>query len=526
MANIFTSAFAWFRNLGITKMVIGIIVVAIVAFGGYALFWPKASNYQFVTVKLGSIAETVSVTGNTTPVSSVSLGFGGSGNIASINSSIGKSVSKGQVLASLNTSDLYSQVQQAQANLDSQQAKLEGLQAGSRPEDITSSQATLDKAKQDLANMYAGIGDTSIDSYAKANDAVRTQVNVFFSNGDTASPKLTYLTANSQAEIDAESQRVIAGADLDKWQSQLNSIDQSNSGLETLLKTELSYLADVRQLLNTLSKTLDSAVALSATDLASYKANVATALNEVNTATKNLNTITQNIASQKLTVSQSQAQLDLKKAGSTPQDIAAQQAQVANAQAQVVSAQSKLQNSQIVAPISGVITQFDAKVGQYASPGSTLISIISATSFEIDTQVSETDVGKIALGNKVSMTLDAFPGETFTGSVFYIDPAQTNNEGVVGYKVKIAFDTTDLRLKSGLTANIDIQTRQKDNVLVLPQYAILQNDDGTFVQVLEDNETVKNIPVTLGIQDQSGNVEVVSGTTEGEQVLNIGLKTQ
>ncbi len=123
------------------------------------------------------------------------------------------------------------------------------------------------------------------------------------------------------------------------------------------------------------------------------------------------------------------------------------------------------------------------------------------------------------------MTLDAFPGETFTGSVSYIDPAQTNNEGVVGYKVKITFDTVDKRLKSGLTVNINIETRNKDNVLVLPQYAILQNDDGTFVQVLED-KAVKNIPVTLGIQDQSGNVEIVSGVTEGEQVLNIGLKTQ
>ncbi len=525
MANIISSSLNWFRNLGVTKLALGGVVLVAVVAGGYFIFAPKNANYQFVTVEKGSITETVSVTGNTTPVSSVSLGFGGSGNIASVNSSVGKIVGKGQVLASLNTSDLYSQVQQAQANLDSQQAKLQGLQAGARPEDVAASQAALDKANQDLSNMYTGIGDTSVDSYAKASDAVRTQINEFFSNADANQPKLTYLTSNSQAQIDAESQRVGVGADLDNWQSQLNSIDQSNAGLETLLKKEIIYLNNARQLLNNLSKTLESAPSLSASMLASYKAAVTAALNEVNTASKNLNTVSQNISSQKLAVSQSQAQLNLKKAGSSPQDIAAQQAQVANAQAQVTSAQSKLQNSQIVAPISGVITQFDAKVGQYASPGSTLISIISASSFEVDTQVSETDVGKITIGNKVSMTLDAFPGETFTGSVSYIDPAQTNNEGVVGYKVKITFDTDDKRLKSGLTVNINIETRNKDNILVLPQYAILQNDDGTFVQVLED-KAVKNIPVTLGIQDQSGNVEIVSGVTEGEQVLNIGLKTQ
>lgn len=509
-----------------SKTGIGIMAVVIVGVGGYFLFFHKSSTYQFVTVKRGSVAEIVSVTGNTTPVSSVSLGFGSSGNIAVINSSVGKAVNKGQVLASLNTSDLNSQIQQAQANLDSQQAKLEGLQAGSRPEDIAASQAALDKAKQDLANMYASIVDSSADSYAKANDAVRVQLDQLFSGAEIGTPKLTYLTGDFQTQNDAEWQRTLASGALNEWQAELASSDQSTSALDTLIKDNLSRLATIRQLLGTVSKTLTNSPGVPAATLATYKANVTAALNEVNTATKNLSTISQNIASQKLTVSQSQAQLDLKKAGSTPQDIAAQQAQVANARAQVVSAQAKLQNSQIIAPISGVITQFDAKVGQYASPGTTLISIISASSFEVDAQVSETDVGKIALGNKVTMTLDAFPGETVNGSVFYTDPAQTNNEGVVGYKVKIAFDAPDPRLKSGLTVNIDIQTRQRGNALILPQYAILQNDDGTFVQVLEENQTVKNIPVTLGLQDQDGNVEVVSGVSEGQQVLNVGLKTQ
>jgi multidrug efflux pump subunit AcrA (membrane-fusion protein) len=123
------------------------------------------------------------------------------------------------------------------------------------------------------------------------------------------------------------------------------------------------------------------------------------------------------------------------------------------------------------------------------------------------------------------MTLDAFPGETFTGTVFYIAPAQTNTQGVISYQIKIAFSKADPRLKSGLTANIDIQTKKEDNVLILPQYAILQNDDGTFVETLS-GDTITTIPVTLGIQDQKGNVEVRTGVALGEQVINIGLKAQ
>ena len=484
MPYIFSSSLQWFRDLSRTRIIIGIIVLLVVAIAGL-FFWPKTPTHQFVTVSQGPITETVSVIGNTTPISSVSLGFGNSGTIAGVYASVGKVVRRGQVLAELNASDLYAQVQQAQANVATQQA-------------------TFDKARQDLANMYASITDTAVDSYAKANDDVRVQLNQSFSNSEITDPKLTYIVGNFEAQNDAERERQSVTYALNTWQTQLATSDQSTVTLDAVLKDGPAYLAVIRQLLNSVSKTLDNTPALSATTLASYKANVTTALNEVNTASKNLNSASQNIASQKLTVAQLQTQIE-------------------SAQAAVQSAKAKLQNSLIIAPISGIITEFDAKVGQFASPGLALVSIISSGPFEIDTLVSETDVGKISLNNAVTMTLDAFPNETFTGSVFYIDPAQTTTEGVVGYQIKVTEGTADPRMKSGLTVNLDITTRHKDNVLILPQYAVLQNDKGTFVEVLQ-NGTVKDVPVTLGLQDQNGNIEIVSGVSAGEQVLNIGLK--
>ena len=131
----------------------------------------------------------------------------------------------------------------------------------------------------------------------------------------------------------------------------------------------------------------------------------------------------------------------------------------------------------------------------------------------------------MAVNDPVSMTFDAFSGETFNGTVFYIDPAQTIVSGVVEYKVKISFNTPDARIKSGLTANLTINTKTDANVLILPQYAVIQNVSGTFVEVLQ-NGTPTNTPVTLGLRDQSGNVEVATGVTENEQVVNVGLKAQ
>lgn len=509
----------------ITKWGIWTMATILLFIGGYFMFFKHGPSYSFVSVKRGSISEIVSITGNTTPQKSVSLAFGSSGIVARTYTDLGRYVTAGQVLVELNINDLSAQLRQAEANVTAQQAKLDGLKGGSRPEDIASSQAILDKAKQDLVNMYSGIIDASTDSYAKANDAVRIQVNAFFSNGETLNPSLTYSTVDTQTQTNVLSQRPIVTTILNTWQSKLATIDQSSAGLETLLQSEVSNLATIRQLLTDLSSTLNTAPTLSATTLATYKTNVSLALSEVNTATKNLNTISQGIASQKLIVAQLQSQLDLKKAGSLPTDISAQQAQVEQAQANVESVKAKIQNSQITAPISGTITQFDAKIGQLASPNIPLVSIMSNGGYEVDAGVSEIDIGKILVRNTVTMVLDAFPNETFTGSVFYIAPAETNTLGVVSYTVKISFDKPDPRLKSGLTANIDIQTNHKDNVLVLPQYAILQNDAGTFVETLE-NKIVKQNPVKLGIQSQKGDVEVISGVTEGQQVLNIGLKVK
>lgn len=508
-----------------SKWVLGILVVVILV-GGYWYFTHSGgTTYQFIPVTQGPITETVSVTGNTTPMQSVSLGFQNTGMIAHVYYQLGGTVQAGAVIAQLNTASLSAALAQAQANVDAAQATLQGLQAGSQPQDIAASQAALQVAEQNLANLYASISDAATSGYAKANDAVTVQLYPLFSQPQTSQAQLNFQTSNSQDAINANSLLLSANNELAAWQEELNAINSSSSP-QTLVATfnnDLSHLTVIQNLLNTVSATLNGSVNLNATQLATDKANVSAGLTETNTAISNLNTISQNIASQQSTVSQAQAQLALKQAGSTPQAIAAQQAQVEEAQAGVASAEANLQNSEIVAPISGTITQQDAKVGQQASPGTPLVSIIGDSGFEVDVGVSQTDIGKLAIGDPVTMTLDAFPNETFTGSVFYIAPAETNTGGVITYLTKISFDKTNAPLKSGLTANVNIQANQVNNVLILPQYAILQNNNGTFVETLIGG-TVTTTPVTLGIQDQNGNVQVLSGVTAGEQVINIGLK--
>ena len=498
------------RKINFGAITSGIIAVAVLGIGGYLLFRPKTVVYQFATVETGSVSETVSVTGNTTPISSVSLGFGNGGVIAQVYSSVGENVAKGQVLAELNKSDLQAQIKQARVNVDIQQANYEKLANGATA-------ANIDVAKAQVQTAQVALDQIKSQQDTLVKNAKKNLLNSGFvvATDDKTSNQIPPVISGTYLKDD-EGQIII-----EEYPSQ-GGVSFSATGLVSAIgtvNTEIPQPIGDTGLYIKYSSTDNRTkwiINIPDKQSAQYLQN----FNAYQIALSNEIQITANAEA---TLNQAQASLNALVTAARPEDIAQAKAQVENARAGVQSLEAKLQNSQIVAPIDGVITQFDAKVGQFAAPGTALVSIISGNSFEIDALISETDVGKVAVGNKVNMTLDAFPNETFAGAVFYIDPAQTASEGVVGYKIKIAFDKADARMKSGLTANLNIETRHKEDVLILPQYAILQNDKGTFVEVLQ-NKVVKDLPVVLGLQDRNGNVEIVSGIAKGERVINIGLR--
>jgi HlyD family secretion protein len=256
---------------------------------------------------------------------------------------------------------------------------------------------------------------------------------------------------------------------------------------------------------------------LTSSQLDTYKANATTARTNVNTALTSINTVLQNIAAQKLVVKQSEADLDLTLAGNTPQSIHSEEAKVKQAEARAQGIAAQIQETILRAPFGGIVTKKDAKVGEIASPNTPVISLISEGKLEIEANIPEVDVGKVATGNSTTITLDAFPGEVFTGRVGYIDPAETIVDGVTNFKTKIAFDQVDPRLKSGLTANVTIKTLEKNNVLVIPQYVVTENEAGSSVQKQSGDQVVTTAIVT-GLRGEDGLVEVLSGLSEGDVI--------
>lgn len=497
----------------------GAVVVLIILAG--LILKARNGNYEIIQVRRGLITQEVEITGKTKSANSVDLALERSGRVTAANVFVGDKVNAGQALISLDTNELMAQLLDAQANADSQRAKLGELKIGSRPEDIKIKETELLKAKQDLVNDYMGVPDTLNAAYIKADDAVRKQADLMFSNDEELTPLLTLNSSNSQLETEVKSLRANLTTILNKWTNELYAInkDSNQKILDDALDNAQEYLGAASIFFDKLSILLNRAVGLAQSTIDSYRASINTARININTSISSINDQERTIASHISTIQKAQDELDSKLAGSTKEQITSQEAQVRQAEAKVTLVEAQIQKSVLYSPIAGTVTKQDLRVGEVASPNTAFLSIISENQLEIETDIPEISVGKIAAGNKVEITLDAFSGETFTGKVFYIDPAETLVNGVVNFKVKISFDKPDARLKSGLTTNLIIQTASDSNALILPLYAITEKDSGTFVAKLESGN-IKEIPVTVGMKDMKGNAQILSGLEEGDKIVN------
>ena len=170
--------------------------------------------------------------------------------------------------------------------------------------------------------------------------------------------------------------------------------------------------------------------------------------------------------------------------------------------------------------MSGVVTKYDAKTGEVMSPNTEIVSIISDNQFQIKMNIPEADVAKVRIGNVARITLDAYgDDEKFEASIVTIDPGETIVEGVATYETTLQFKKNDERIRSGMTANIDIETARRDNTLSVPQRTVVSKNGTKLVNVLIGENTTKEMPVITGLLGSDGNIEIVSGLSEGDKAI-------
>lgn len=213
-------------------------------------------------------------------------------------------------------------------------------------------------------------------------------------------------------------------------------------------------------------------------------------------------------------------------------DYTNQQNVIAAAQASVTSAWYSYQalSSTITAPASGVIsglsvspgasvTQSSSSSNSSNTNSSTSLGSITLPSGSLQATVnlSEIDVIHVQVGQKVTLTLDAFPDKTFAGKVTSIDTSGLVSSGVTTYPTVITFDSADNSIYPNMAVNAKIITNVKDNVLLVPSTAVQTTNGQSTVRILKNGQ-LQTVAVTTGDSNDT-DTEIMSGLSEGDTVV-------
>jgi HlyD family secretion protein len=226
--------------------------------------------------------------------------------------------------------------------------------------------------------------------------------------------------------------------------------------------------------------------------------------------------------------------------------VAASQSQVKQFTAALQSAQLDLDHTSITAPVNGVVVSRNVDVGQTvaASLAAPTLFLIAQdlTKMQVDTNVSEADVGRVRVNQPATFTVDAYPGQVFTGAVIQIRQAPINVQNVITYDAVIGVANPELKLFPGMTANVKILVNQRLNVLKVPNAALRYHPasdsaatgggkgagrkgaaPARAVWILDANNKQQRIVVTTGESD-GAYTEVVQGELkDGDRVIVAAL---
>ena len=508
------------------------------------------------TVTKGDLIETVSATGSVEAQTGAQIRIGSqiTGTIKHLYADVGTKVKAGQIIADLNLPDVAATLRQAksvytesgsklvqsgqslklgqsqtydavavarQALVAAQQSvktaeanyKLQSIQT---PSDVRKAEAAKDQADAALGTAQATYDQTVAGANLNISSAQETV------DQAKATVALNLATYNRQKELDA--QNFVSKLVVDQArQAYLVSDSAERAAEQQLNLTKQKVTADL--------KTASEAVIQAQKGVASAIAVLDAANGEVYT-TKARGADVQNAVA---IADEAKASLQLAVGNLRTNDVNQQtvaQAGEAKTQAkdQIAVDQAQFDKTVLKSPISGTVISLTSQQGETVAAGlaaPTLIVVTDLSRLEVEAYVDETDIGKVRLGQTATISVDAFPGKTFTGKVVKSAAGSTIQVGVITYDVSISINDPTESLRPDMTASITIQTGRISNALMVPAVAVQSTVSGSFVKVakkINGQTKITLVPVKTGGTD-GVNVQIVSGVTEAQQIVLAGGQT-
>ncbi len=494
----------------------------------------QASSGDIVTAFIGDLASTASATGVVAPNREADLALGISGRVEEVLVQVGDEVQAGDVLVTLERGALERNVTSAEQSLLIQEANLAEMRRGAAPSDIAAAEAAVASAQAQLDDLLAGPSPEEIAN-AEAN------VNAAQANVWSASAQVGQASGGpTEAEIAAQQQQVAVAEQeyeraLQAHEQTLQCFDDPSGNqvcpgagapeeaARAALNAAEANLATARAQLDALLAGPDPNVVSGA------QAGVSAATFQQDAAQANLDLLLRGasqsqIAAAQSTLAQTRASLDSLRRGASEEQLVIAEAQVAQARVALEEAQENLANATLIAPFDGIVTDVQVAEGEMA--GGVALTLVDTGKMSIVLDVDEIDIGGMEVGQPAIVTLEAWPEVEIESAIASIAPSATANAGsaLVTYEVRLDLGETDLPVRIGMTANANLITGERDDVLLAPNAAInADRSAGTFSVNLvrtdaAGNQTVETVEVTIGMRD-ADNTQITSGLQEGDQLM-------
>jgi len=193
--------------------------------------------------------------------------------------------------------------------------------------------------------------------------------------------------------------------------------------------------------------------------------------------------------------------------------------QVETAERALAEAQKQLDEATITAPFDGLVAGVYVEEEDIISVAIPILYLINPSSMELNAEVDEIDIPDVKPGQGAIIEVDALPDEQFDGEVTSVGSLPIVEAGLVIYEVKISFDTPEgSELKVGMSATTDIIIHQKSDVLLVPERAITQDNQGNDKVLVKIDDDIEERSVVVGISDDY-QTEITSGLEEGDVVV-------
>jgi HlyD family secretion protein len=525
---------------------ISVTLLIVVAIGGFTFYQvggfqgapdqaagDTSAAPQEAVARRGNLTVTTSGTGSLVPASQIDLGFSQGGLLTAVDVAPGDFVKAGDRLARLqvdkSAAQLSADVAAAQLALVTAQQKLDDLFTAAQVQ-TAQAQVDLQQAQYDLEDLTASNNLAQAQAQqavAQAKQAVQQdQMDLYILNSkpsaaaiQTAQASLLFKEKDLQATQDQ----------IAKLEYQIKSA--SDKKLRDGLKHQLLNLnvklaqqrEDYTQRLYNFQHMSDPPDPV---DVAAAQAKLQASQAQLDAAQRSLADLQAGATDGQLAVAQvkvkeAQEKWDRVQDGPDTQELELAQVQLAKAQAQLAVAKQEQQNLDLVAPSDGRVLSVDAVPGDRISSGS-LLTLADVSALYVQTNMDETDLPNLKVGQSATVTFDALSGQSFQGQIVSIAPSLANLRGASAVRLQVQLDQgTAQKLQAsplGLNASVEVVVGQVTGAVIVPLEALQQQADGSdAVYVIRDGQPQLQA-VKVGLTDYVS-AAITSGLDPGETVL-------